>query len=67
MVLHREMIPVSIHGQVCMPDGCMLIEMLFQESTFIDDKYRKSLKIMLKSIGQQATGLPEHLHGLFVR
>ncbi|XP_065915857.1 glycosylphosphatidylinositol anchor attachment 1 protein-like [Dysidea avara] len=52
MVLHREMIPVSIHGQ---------------ESTFIDDKYRKSLKIMLKSIGQQATGLPEHLHGLFVR
>jgi len=73
-VLMREKLPVSFHGQVCTcgqhDDSCMFYVkcfFFFQVSTFVTDIYQNSLKIMLKSIGHQAMGLPEHLHGLFVR
>ena len=39
----------------------------FQVDASFNDRYFGGLKTMLRGISHQATGLPEHLHGLFVR
>lgn len=51
-LLISERIAPSFHGQM---------------DASYRDRYYGGLKTMLRSIGHQATSLPEHLHGLFVR